>query len=108
MQLTIETPNLGPVSISQRVIRYFKLSNDDPDKANDEAVHILQSSEIERLDVPAIIASRMTSNGAYPDALEFWVHPDSSTVFLVIPKDNYRQVDGAIKQSMDGFVFGDS
>ena len=47
----------------------------------------------------------MTAKGDDPDALEFWVHRDSSTAFLIKPKDSYKLVEMAMKQSMAGFQF---
>ena len=47
----------------------------------------------------------MAANADDPAALEFWVHRDSSTIFLVIPKENTKQVDMAIKQNMANFSF---
>jgi hypothetical protein len=105
MQPVIETPNLGPITISQHVNRYFKQSNDDASQAANEAVRVLQSTAIERLEVPGVIAKLMAANADDPAALEFWVHRDSSTIFLVIPKENTKQVDMAIKQNMANFSF---
>jgi hypothetical protein len=51
---------------------------------------IIKSADIERLNVPAAIAALMASKIDDPSALEFWVHRDSSTVFLVKPRENCR------------------
>lgn len=58
------------------------------------------------LEVPPGIAHYMIMRGESPGGIKFWVHPDSSAVFLVVPHNNQRLVDGAIKQSIDGFLFG--
>jgi|GEM_PF-5525470 hypothetical protein len=47
----------------------------------------------------------MESKNDDPDAVEFWVHRDSSTVFLVKLRDNFRVVEMAMKTSMAGFKF---
>jgi len=51
---------------------------------------IIKSADIERLNVPVAIAALMASKVDDPSALEFWVHRDSSTVFLVKPRENCR------------------
>lgn len=102
MQATIDTPNLGPVKISQHVVKYFnKFCNDDMNEALAKTAEILKDAEIERLEVPATVANLMTD----PNALEFWVHRNSSTMFLVRPKESYTLVEMAMKQSMAGFQF---
>jgi hypothetical protein len=40
-----------------------------------------------------------------PNALEFWLHKDSSTVFMVKPQEDASLVVMAMKQSMSGFQF---
>lgn len=107
MDTIIETSKLGPVKISRHVVEHFNNQNEqvDPDKVSEYVVSVLQSQQIRKLEVPAIIAQRMLASGDSHRGIEFWVHFDSSTVFLVIPKDDYMLVHGAIQQSMDGFVF---
>lgn len=106
MNLTTETANLGLIKISKHVVKHFgKLCSGDMDKATQMAKSILASENIERLEVPAMFASLMASKGDNPDALEFWVHRDSSTIFLVKPTENYKLVEMAMKQSMSGFQF---
>ena len=96
MQSLIETPNLGPISISKLVINYFTKQSADGDitAATEEAIEILQSSEIDQL-VPPIASP----------GLEFWVHRSSSLVFTALPKDGYRLVSMVIKTNMSNFVF---
>lgn len=106
MQPMIKTSNLGPVTISEQVVKHFsKLCDGDVDKALAHVTEIIKASDIERLEVPAAIASLMLFNGDCPDALEFWVHRSSSIMFLVKPKENYRLVEMAMNQSMAGFQF---
>jgi hypothetical protein len=106
MQAIIETPNLGPVTVSQHVVKQFsKLCNGDIDEALAKTEEILKDPDMERLDVPAMIASLMTAKGDDPNILEFWVHHDSSTVFMVKPQEDARLVEMAMKQSMPGFKF---
>lgn len=101
-----ETPNLGPVTISQHVVKYFsKFCDGDMEEASIMAEEVLKSSDIERLVVPVPIASLMVSKCDNPDALEFWVHRDSSTMFLVKPRENYKLVEMAMKQDLAGFQF---
>jgi len=98
----IDTPNLGPVSVSRYVVKHFsKLCNSDMDEALVKTEKILKDPEIERLEIPATVANLMTD----PNALEFWLHKDSSTVFMVKPKEKFRLVEMAMKQSMFGFKF---
>ena len=96
MQPIIETMNLGPVSISKLVINYFTKQSADGDimAATEEAIEILQSSEIDHLVTP------IPSPG-----LEFWVHRSSSLVFAALPKDGYRLVSMVLKRDMSDFVF---
>ncbi|MDC0404384.1 hypothetical protein OAM26_05090 [Porticoccaceae bacterium] len=102
----IETPNLGPVTISQHVVKHFsRLCDGDMDKASIMAEETLKRSDMERLEVPTAIASLMVSKGDNPDALEFWMHLDSSTMFLVKPKENYKLVEMAMEQDMSGIKF---
>ena len=106
MQPTIETANLGMVSISEHVIKHLsRLCDNDSREGAFMAEGILKSADIERLEVPAAIAALMASKIDDPNTLEFWVHRDSSTVFLVKPRENYRVVEMAMKTSMAGFVF---
>lgn len=98
MQSLIETPNLGPVSISKYVIRYFIKEQADGDEATatNDAIRFLQSAEIDHLVTP------IPSPG-----LEFWVHRSSSLVFTALPKDGYKQVSMVIKTDLSDFVFND-
>lgn len=106
MQSIIETPNLGPVTISQHVVKHFsRLCDGDLDKASEMAKGILNSADIERLEVPPAIAGLMTAKGNDPNTLEFWVHPVSSTMFLVKPQENCKLVHMAMKKDMAGFQF---
>lgn len=109
MDTIIETSKLGPVKVSSHVIAKFNDQSEhgEPAKSAEEVVRVLQSQQIEKFEVPASIALHMAENGDGHLGLEFWVHPDSPMVFLVIPQDSYRLVSMAIKQSIDGFVFGD-
>jgi len=52
-----------------------------------------------------MMASLMAAKGDDPNALEFWVHKDSSTVFMVKPKEDAKLVEMAMVQSMAGFQF---
>lgn len=96
MQSLIETPNLGLVSISKHVVRYFIKEQADSNEttATNEAINILQSLEIDQLITP------IPSPG-----LEFWVHQSSSLVFTALPKDGYKLVSMVIKRDMSDFVF---
>lgn len=96
MQDLIQTQNLGPVSISKHVIRYFAHEQADGNEtiATNEAIHVLQSSEIDQLVTP------IPSPG-----LEFWVHRSSSLVFTALPKEGYRLVSMVIKTDMSDLVF---
>ena len=98
MQSLIETPNLGPISISKLVINYFTKQSADGDikASTEEAIEILQSSEIDQLVTP--IAS---------PGMEFWVHRPSSLVFTALLKDDYRLVSMVLKTDMSDFVFDD-
>lgn len=110
MDTIIETSKLGPVKISLHVIEHFNNHSEQGDHAKgiDDVVSVLQSQEIEKLEVPVIIAQRMLASGDSHRGIEFWVHPDRSMVFIVIPQGNYRLVSAAIERSMDGFVFENS
>ena len=110
MDTIIETSKLGPVKISRHVMADFNNQSEhgDPTKSSMEVVSLLQSQQIEQLKVPAIIGRRMLQNGDSSRGIEFWVHPDSSKVFLVVAKDNYRLVDRVVLQRMDAFVFGEA
>jgi hypothetical protein len=79
-----------------------------PAKNSMEVVSLLQSQQIEQLKVPAIIGRRMLQNGDSSRGIKFWIHPDSSKVFLVVAKDSYRLVDRVVLQCMDDFVFGEA
>jgi len=96
MQDLIQTQNLGPVSISKHVIKYFIKEQADGDEATatNDAIRILQSAEIDQLITP------IPSPG-----LEFWVHRSSSLVFTALPKDGYRLVSMVITTDMSDFVF---
>lgn len=101
MPLSIETRNLGLVKISQHVVKYFsKVCDCDTDEALAKTAEILKSPDIERLEVPSMIASLMVSKGDNPDALEFWVHRNTSTMFLVKPKENCKLVEMALEQEI--------
>lgn len=106
MRTLIDTPNLGPVKNSQVAIKSYckHCDYDDLVKAKEDLVRIVQSQEIERLEIPASVGSQMSSQGDDPSAIEFWVHFDSSMVFTVIPKDGYKLVSLGIKQDMGGFL----
>jgi len=96
MQDLIHTPNLGPVTISKHVIRYFIKEQAEGDEtiATNEAMQVLQSAEIDQLITP------IPSQG-----LEFWVHRSSSLVFTALPKEGYRLVSMVLKSDMSDFVF---
>lgn len=98
MQDYIPTSNLGPVSISKHVIRYFfqEQTGGDETIAMNEAIQVLQSTEIDQLVTP--ISS---------SELEFWVHRSSSLVFTVLPKGEYKYVSMVLKQDMSDFEFDD-
>lgn len=104
---TIETSKLGPVTVSRRVIEHFRKQSEhgDPAKSTEDVVRVLQSQQIDKLEVPAIVAQRMAESGDSHLGIEFWVHPGSSAVFLIVPEDGYRLVSMAIKQSMGGFKY---
>ncbi|NVK01467.1 MAG: hypothetical protein HWE12_07995 [Oceanospirillaceae bacterium] len=100
--IDIDTPNLGPVTVSQHVVKHFsKLCNSDMDEALAKTEKILKDPEIERLEIPAAVAEMM----ADPNVLEFWLHRDRSTVFMVKPQKNARLVEMVMNQSMAGFQF---
>ena len=105
MLTLIETPNLGPVTISRIAIKQYnkRIKGGDLDKAEEELIRIVQSSEIEQLKIPSIVKSRVSSNAGNPNVNEFWVHKSSSMVFHVLPKDGYKVVSMGIKQDMEGF-----
>jgi hypothetical protein len=96
MQDFIQTSNLGPVSISKHVIRCFFQEQTDGDEAiaTNEAIQILQSTEIDQLVTPVPSSE-----------LEFWVHRSSSLVFTVLPKGDYKHVSMVLKQDMSNFEF---
>ena len=99
MQPIIETSNLGSVTISQHVVKHFsKLCDGNINKATEIAIGILNSADIERLEVPVVIADLMTGKGDDPNAIEFWVHHESSTVFLIKPFESYMLVEMAIEK----------
>jgi len=99
--IDIDTPNLGPVTVSQHVVKHFsRFCDGHTDEAIAMATEILKDPKIERLEVPATVAEMM----ADPNVLEFWLHKDSSTVFMVKPKEKFRLVEMAMKQSI-GFKF---
>lgn len=101
-----ETPKLGPVTVSEHVVKHFsKLCDGDMDKAIIDAKKLLQSPSIERLEVPEEITSLMVTTGDDPTCLEFWVHRESSTMLLVTPQDNYKFVEMAMKQDMSDIKF---
>jgi hypothetical protein len=106
MHTLIETPNLGPVTISRSVIEFFSKQRADGDlaKSAEDVIRIVQSQEIEQLTTPSMVARRVSSNGDDPNAIEFWAHLGSSMVFTVVPRDGYRLVSLGIKHSMVGFT----
>jgi hypothetical protein len=109
VQLIYETQKLGPITISKYVIQHFNdVCDGDLEKAFNIALDILKSSEIERLEIPFLVARTMTSNGDDPNALEFWVHKDTSTMFLINPENNFKKVSMATKQDMTGIQFVNS
>lgn len=102
----IQTQILWPIVISKYVIN--KLSNVfdvNMDNALRIAMAILQSNCLECLRIPKDIVVSMVFNNDNPDALEFWFHSDSSTIFLVQPKENYKLVEMVIQQDFCGIVF---
>ena len=103
MNNVIETPNLGPVMISNMAIKYFSKLREDEDleKAKEDVEHIVQSKEIQRLAVPLLVANRMHTKGENPNAIEFWIHIKSAMVFTVVPKDGYKFISAGMKQSME-------
>ena len=106
MNALIETPNLGPVTISSIAIKRHskRIEGEDLAKAEEELIRIVQSKEIEQLEIPSSIESRVSLSGGNPSANEFWVHMSSSMVFHVLPKDGYKIIFLGIKQDMEGFV----
>ena len=109
MQLIYKTQKLGPITISKYVIQNFNdFCDGDLEKAFNMALNILKSSEIERIEIPFLVAITMTSNGDDPNALEFWVHKDTSTMFLIKPENNFKKVSMATKQDMTGIQFVNS
>ena len=106
MQSIIETPNLGPVAVSRRVTKHFsKFCDEDSAQGTSMVEDVLRSTDIERIEVPAAIAALIASKIDDPNALEFWVHRESSTVFLVKARENCRYVEMAMKTSMAVFEF---
>lgn len=98
MKVKTQTPNLGPVIISKHVInKISKMFDENMDNALLITKEILQSNFIECLNIPKDIVTSMIINNDNPDALEFWVHNDSSTIFLVKPKVSYKLVDMVMK-----------
>jgi hypothetical protein len=104
---TIETLKLGSVNISQHVIEYFRKhkGEDNVTSSIKEVVNILQSPDIEKLEVPAVIRFSMPLNVDNHNELEFWIHKNSSTIFLVNNKGDNRLVSLALKQSENGIIF---
>tara|TARA_R110002124_G_scaffold115438_1_gene271314 strand:+ start:56 stop:388 length:333 start_codon:yes stop_codon:yes gene_type:complete len=109
MHKLIETPKLGPVAISHLVVAYFKKQRDylNDTEAAKEVIAILQSNEIEQLEIPALIKSRMLINDDSTPHLEFWLHSNSSMIFLVNHKDSYKLVSLALEKSIESFTFRD-
>ena len=109
MQFIYETQKLGPIKISKYVIQHFTdICDGNLVKAFDMAINILKSSEIEHIEIPSLIARTMTSNGDDPNALEFWVHKDTSTMFVINPENNFKKVSMAKRQDMTGIQFVNS
>lgn len=106
MRISVNTPNLGDVTITNNVIEYFSKHRTDGDlrKAAEDVTQILQSQEIEQLGIPTPVANRLSSNGGDPNAIEFWVHIGSSMLFTVLPKDGYKVVCMAMKQDVKELV----
>lgn len=96
MQSIIQTKNIGPVSISNHVIKYFleHFSDEDITDATKKIIEILQSSEIEQLSIPM-----------HSSDFEFWVHRSTSMVFTALPKKDYKLISMALKRDMSDFVF---
>lgn len=95
-QAIFDTPNLGPIKISLLVIKYFsKACGISMREALIFAKNILESTDIEEIHVPSEVALVMANKGENPHALEFWVHLDSSKIFLVKPQKNYKLVEMA-------------
>ena len=87
----IQTQILGPIVISKYVINNLSDMHDkNMDNALRIAIEILQSNCIKCLNIPKDIVTSMILNNDNPDSLEFWVHGDSQTIFLVKPKENYK------------------
>lgn len=106
MQFIYETQKLGPIKISKYVIQYFNdICDGNLVKAFDMAINILKSSEIEHIEIPSLVAKTMTLNGDDPNALELWVHKDTSTIFLINPGNNFKKVSIAKRQDMTGIQF---
>ena len=62
MQLIYETQRLGPITISKYVIQHFNdVCDGDLEKAFNMALDILKSSELERLEIPFLVARTITS-----------------------------------------------
>ena len=52
MQSTIDTPNLGPVTISKHVVKYFSKScSGDMEEALARVTEILKGAHIEQLEI---------------------------------------------------------
>lgn len=65
---------------------------------------IFESTDIVRLEIPRAIVTSVTAKGNTPNTIEFWIHRDSSTAFLVKPQKDYRLVHMALEQDMSRFV----
>lgn len=102
MLTNIATPNLGKINISKYVVYYFKeqINTVDDCKGIEAALLSLQSKEIEKLDLPL-----KTNYIDKQDSLEFWVHQESSTVFLITINENEKVVSMALKANIDEFIF---
>ena len=104
MYNVIDTPNLGPVTISRIAIKHYSEIRKDQDltKAEEELIRIVQSQEMDQLKLPAIVANRVSAKGGDPKAIEFWCHMGSSMIFTVLPKEDYKVISLGIKQSIIG------
>jgi len=102
MKPIVKRLNISSVTILQHAVKHLsKLCDGDMDKALALVTDILKGYDIERLKVPATVGELMSDS----NALQFWIHKDSSTVFMVKPKEDARLVGMAMKQSMSGFQF---
>ena len=104
MYNVIDTPNLGPVTISRIAIKHYSAIRQYQDliKAEEELVRIVQSKEMDQLKIPVIVANQVSAIGGDPEAIEFWCHMGSSMIFTVLPREDYKVISLGIKQSVIG------